>query len=126
MPDNPVIEHLLKGIKYAESRGKLIPSMAVGDNDTAYGAYQMHDIALKDIQRLRPDGIAKGIKSMKDILGNEPLQKALAREYLDLLITHYKLQEPDAVMAYNLGPGRVKAGKINREYLATVLKGMQR
>lgn len=131
MPDNPVIERLLKGIKYAESRGEWNPSRAIGDKkleDKAYGAYQMRDPAFQDVKKFRPE-VAKGIESLEQILGNEPLQKAFAAAYLDILINRYGLDEADAVLAYKGGLKDVRAGIITpktREYGMTALKGMQR
>lgn len=125
MPDD--IESILNGIKYAESRGQKDPSRAMGDNGMkhpAFGAYQMRGPAFEDVKRLRPDA-AKGIESLEQILGNEPLQRQLAAAYMEILMQDYGLSDTHrAIMAYNGGVGNVKKGNITpamKDYLNTVL-----
>lgn len=115
----------LPGLRYAESRGEQDPYNAVGDGGQARGAYQLHPIMYRDIQRVYPK--VWGQRTYEQVLATPATQDAVAMDGLRMLREHYGLQKDDhMVSGWNTGPTQARKGIRNQKYIDTVRQGMRK
>lgn len=119
MATSLITEQLVDAIAQAESNND---PAAVGDRHLkgqAHGAFQMRQIAYKDVQRIYPKEFGK--IPYAQLKTDPSLQRRAARRYLDALEQTYGAVDLDHVIAaYNAGPSAATGEIPNPDYVQKV------
>ena len=98
---------------------------AVGDNGTAFGAFQLRKSAFKDVQRIYPKEFGK--ESFDRVKTDPAFNRLIARRYLEAFEGHYGITDMDRLIsAYNAGPRSREGALVNPDYVARIQHNLQK